>query len=176
MRVFAVHARMAWLEGLSPKQNRDVPPLDYALVGKVKRSRPDLDIILNGGIASLEQARRHLVEGFDGAMVGRAAYHEPAAVLGGADALVTGIAREAVPAEAAVRAMYAYIERELSAGTRLAQITRHMLGAFSGRPGARRWRRILSEGAHRPGAGVELVDQALSAIAPMSAPLNSAAE
>ena len=176
VRVFAVHARKAWLGGLSPKQNRDVPPLDYALVGWVKRTRPGLDIILNGGIASLEQARGHLAEGFDGAMVGRAAYHEPAAVLGGADALVTGIEREAVPAEAAVRAMYAYIERELSAGTRLAQITRHMLGAFAGRPGARRWRRILSEGAHRPGAGVELVDQALSAIAPMSAPLNSAAE
>ncbi|MGR3716572.1 MAG: tRNA dihydrouridine(20/20a) synthase DusA [Thermohalobaculum sp.] len=176
VRVFAVHARKAWLGGLSPKQNRDVPPLDYALVGWVKRTRPGLDIILNGGIASLEQARGHLAEGFDGAMVGRAAYHEPAAVLGGADALVTGIEREAVPAEAAVLAMYAYIERELSAGTRLAQITRHMLGAFAGRPGARRWRRILSEGAHRPGAGVELVDQALSAIAPMSAPLNSAAE
>jgi len=176
VRVFAVHARKAWLGGLSPKQNRDVPPLDYALVGWVKRTRPGLDIILNGGIASLEQARGHLAEGFDGAMVGRAAYREPAAVLGGADALVTGIEREVVPAEAAVRAMYAYIERELSAGTRLAQITRHMLGAFAGRPGARRWRRILSEGAHRPGAGVELVDQALSAIAPMSAPLNSAAE
>jgi tRNA-dihydrouridine synthase A len=168
VRVFAVHARKAWLDGLSPKQNRDVPPLDYALVGRVARARPGLDIILNGGIASLEQARGHLAEGFAGAMLGRAAYHEPAAVLGGADALVTGVEREAVPAEAAVRAMYAYIERELSAGTRLAQITRHMLGAFSGRPGARRWRRILSEGAHRPGAGVELVETALSEIAPMS--------
>ena len=176
VRVFAVHARKAWLEGLSPKGNRDIPPLDYALVGRVGRARPGLDIILNGGIASLEQARGHLAEGFDGAMVGRAAYHETAAVLGGADALVTGIAREAVPAEAAVRAMYAYIEGELSSGTRLAQITRHMLGAFSGRPGARRWRRILSEGAHRPGAGVELVEFALAAIAPMGAPLNAVAE
>jgi tRNA-dihydrouridine synthase A len=176
VRVFAVHARKAWLDGLSPKQNRDVPPLDYALVGRVGRARPELDIILNGGIASLEQARGHLGEGFAGVMVGRAAYHEPAAVLGGADALVTGIAREAVPAETAVRGMYGYIERELCAGTRLAQITRHLLGAFSGRPGARRWRRILSEGAHRPGAGVELVEQALGAIEPMSAPLNAAAE
>ena len=176
VRVFAVHARKAWLGGLSPKQNRDVPPLDYALVSRVKRARPGLDIILNGGIASLEQARGHLAEGFDGAMIGRAAYHEPAAVLGGADALVTGIEREAVPAESAVRGMYAYIEDELSTGTRLIQITRHMLGAFAGRPGARRWRRILSEGAHRPGAGVELVETALSAIAPMSAPLNAVAE
>jgi tRNA-dihydrouridine synthase A len=180
VRVFAVHARKAWLDGLSPKQNRDVPPLDYALVGRVGRARPGLDIILNGAIASLAQARLHLAPGinggFAGVMVGRAAYHEPAAVLGGADALVTGIAREAVPAEAAVRAMYGYIEDELSAGARLAQITRHMLGAFSGRPGARRWRRILSEGAHRPGAGVELVEQALDAIAPISTPLNAVAE
>ena len=171
VRVFAVHARKAWLGGLSPKQNRDVPPLDYALVGRVARARPGLEFILNGGIASLEQARLHLAPGinggFAGAMLGRAAYHEPAAVLGGADALVTGIEREAVPAETAVRGMYAYIEAELSSGTRLAQITRHMLGAFSGRPGARRWRRILSEGAHRPGAGVDLVEQALAAIAPM---------
>jgi len=176
VRVFAVHARKAWLEGLSPKQNRDVPPLDYALVGRVKRARPDLDIILNGGIASLEQVCGHLDEGFDGVMVGRAAYHEPAALLGEADAIVTGIAQAPVQVEPAVRAMYPYIEDELTSGVRLAQITRHMLGAFAGRPGARRWRRILSDGAHRPSAGVELVDQALSAIAPMSAPLNSAAE
>jgi tRNA-dihydrouridine synthase A len=158
VRVFAVHARKAWLDGLSPKQNRDVPPLDYALVGRVKRARPELDIVLNGGIASLEQARGHLADGFDGAMVGRAAYHEPAAVLGGADALVTGVAMAEAPAASAVRAMYPY---------------RHMLGAFAGRPGARRWRRILSEGAHRPGAGVELIEQALSAIAPLCDPVNT---
>jgi tRNA-dihydrouridine synthase A len=179
VRVFAVHARNAWLAGLSPKQNRDVPPLDYALVGRVKQDRPRLDIILNGGIASLEQAQGHLAAGlnggFDGVMVGRAAYHEPAALLGGADRLVTGIARTAVLAEDAVRAMYPYIEAELAAGARLGQITRHMLGAFAGRPGARHWRRVLSEGAHRPGAGVELVEQALSAIAPISAPLNAVA-
>jgi tRNA-dihydrouridine synthase A len=173
VRVFAVHARKAWLDGLSPKQNRDVPPLDYALVGRVKRARPELDIVLNGGIASLEQARGHLADGFDGAMVGRAAYHEPAAVLGGADALVTGVAMAEAPAASAVRAMYPYIETELSGGARLAQITRHMLGAFAGRPGARRWRRILSEGAHRPGAGVELIEQALGAIAPLCAPVNT---
>ncbi len=173
VQVFAVLARMAWLSGLSPKEYRDVPPLDYELFSQLKQSRPGLDVILNGGIASLAQARGHLAEGFAGVMVGRAAYHEPAAVLCGADALVTGIEREAVSAEAAVRAMYAYIEGELSSGTRLAQITRHMLGAFSGRPGARRWRRILSEGAHLPGAGVELVEIALSAIAPQSAPLNA---
>jgi len=168
VQVFAIHARKAWLDGLSPKQNRDVPPLDYALVASVKQARPDLDIILNGGIASLEQARRHLAEGFDGAMIGRAAYHRPAALLGGADALLTGERLPVASAEAAVRAMYGYIEDELASGTRLAQITRHMLGSFIGRPGARRWRQILSEGAHRPGAGVELVDQALNAVESLS--------
>ncbi|HSF94646.1 MAG TPA: tRNA-dihydrouridine synthase, partial [Thermohalobaculum sp.] len=136
---------------------------------RLKRSRPDLDVVLNGGTASLEQARGHLAEGFDGVMVGRAAYHEPAAVLAGADALITGGERPPVAAEDAVRAMFPYIEAELACGTRLAQITRHMLGAFAGRPGARRWRRVLSEGAHRPGAGVALVEAALAEILPMAA-------
>jgi tRNA-dihydrouridine synthase A len=117
----------------------------------------------------MEQVRGHLAEGFDGAMIGRAAYHEPAAVLGGADALIAGIARPPVSAEHAVRAMYPYIVAELAAGARLIQITRHMLGAFAGRPGARHWRRVLSDHAHRPGAGVELIDRALSEITPVSA-------
>ena len=176
VQVFAVHARKAWLSGLSPKENRDVPPLDYPLVARVKRERPELDIILNGGIASLEQAQGHLAEGFDGVMVGRAAYHEPAAVLGGADMLITGTARPEVAAEDAVRAMYPYIEAELASGTRLIQITRHMLGAFAGRPGARHWRRVLSDHAHRPGAGAELVEQALSEVASIRAPLIAVAE
>ena len=169
VRVFAVHARMAWLQGLSPKQNRDVPPLDYPLVVAMKRRRPDLDIIINGGIGSLDQAREHLSEGLDGVMIGRAAYHEPAAVLGGADALITGRSAPPVAAEDAVRAMLPYIAREVAGGTKLAQITRHMLGAFAGRPGARRWRRILSEGAPRPGASVALVEEALAAVAPQAA-------
>jgi tRNA-dihydrouridine synthase A len=169
VRVFAVHARKAWLEGLSPKENREVPPLDYALVLRVKRARPELDIILNGGIASLAEARAHLAAGFDGVMVGRAAYHGPSDVLGGADALITGEDRPAVASEEAVRAMFPYIEAELARGTRLQQITRHMLGAFAGRPGARQWRRILSEGAHRPGAGLELVERALGAVTPLGA-------
>jgi tRNA-dihydrouridine synthase A len=168
VRVFAVHARKAWLEGLSPKANREVPPLDYPLVARVKAARPDLDIILNGGITSLDQARRHLAEGFDGAMIGRAAYHDPAGMLGGADALITGRHLPPVAPEDAVRAMLPYVARELAAGTRLRQITRHMLGAFAGRPGARRWRRILSEGAHRPGAGTALVEEALAAVLPMA--------
>jgi tRNA-dihydrouridine synthase A len=166
VRVFAVHARKAWLEGLSPKENREIPPLDYPLALRLKRARPDLEVVLNGGISSLEQARGHLAEGFDGVMLGRAAYHEPAAVLPGADALIAGEDRAVVAAEDAVRGMFPYIEAELAKGTRLGQITRHMLGAFSGRPGARRWRRVLSEGAHRPGAGAALVAEALAAIEP----------
>ena len=169
VRVFAVHARMAWLQGLSPKENRDIPPLDYPLVVAMKRRRPDLDIVINGGIESLEQARGHLAEGLDGVMIGRAAYHEPAAALGGADALITGRPGFPVSARDAVRSMLPYIAREVASGTRLAQITRHMLGAFAGRPGARRWRRILSEGAPRPGAGVALVEEALAAITPQAA-------
>jgi tRNA-dihydrouridine synthase A len=166
VRVFAVHARKAWLEGLSPKENREIPPLDYPLALRLKRARPDLEVVLNGGISSLEQARGHLAEGFDGVMLGRAAYHEPAAVLPGADALIAGEDRPVVAAEDAVRGMFPYIEAELAKGTRLGQITRHMLGAFSGRPGARRWRRVISEGAHRPGAGAALVAEALAAIEP----------
>jgi len=154
VRVFAVHARKAWLQGLSPKENREIPPLDYALVRRLKAARPELDIVLNGGVASLDEARRHLADGFDGVMIGRAAYHQPAAV----------------------QAMLPYIERELAAGTRLAQITRHMLGVFAGRPGARRWRQILSEGAHQAGAGVELVERALAAVAPVTTPISAAAE
>ncbi len=164
VRVFAVHARMAWLEGLSPKQNRDIPPLDYNLVYALKRDRPDLGIIINGGITSLSEARDHLAQGVDGAMIGRAAYHDPAGLLAGADALITGAPKAQATAEDAVRAMFPYIAREIATGTRLAQITRHMLGAFSGRPGARRWRQILSAEAHQPGAGLDVVDRALSCV------------
>ncbi|MBY8975561.1 tRNA dihydrouridine(20/20a) synthase DusA [Rhodobacteraceae bacterium NNCM2] len=163
VRHFAVHARMAWLEGLSPKENRSIPPLNYPLVRRLKEARPDLEIALNGGINSLEEARAHL-EWADGVMIGRAAYHGPADILGGADALITGEAIAPVSAEEAVRGMYPYIEAELSGGTGLHQITRHMLGAFNGRSGARRWRRVLSEGAHRKGAGIELIEQALGEV------------
>jgi len=165
IRVFAVHARKAWLEGLSPKQNRTVPPLDHALVRRVAASRPELDIILNGGIDSLEAARSHLND-FAGMMIGRAAYQDPAGILGAADALITGAAAPPVAPEAAVRGLYGYIEAELARGTPLHRITRHMLGAFAGRRDARRWRRILSEGAVRPGAGLALVEEALAAVAP----------
>lgn len=169
---FAIHARKAWLEGLSPKENRDVPPLDHDLVGRMKASRPHLTITLNGGVTSLDEAGTLLADGFDGVMIGRAAYHNPAEILCAADRRIFGTDRETTP-ESAVAAMLPYIESELSEGVRLNQITRHMLTLFQGRPGARLWRRTLSEGAHRPGAGPELVERALSALDP--APRQAAA-
>ncbi len=168
VRSFAVHARKAWLEGLSPKENRSVPPLDYPLVRRVRAERPGLAFVLNGGIDSLDAAIGHLAD-FDGAMVGRAAYHDPAGVLAAADRRVFGEAGPDADPVVAVRGMYGYIEDELAAGARLNQITRHMLGAFAGRPGARRWRQTLSESAHRPGAGVALIERALGAVVPQAA-------
>lgn len=169
-----VHARKAWLHGLSPKENRDIPPLDYPLVRKMKEYFPNLLISINGGITSLEAAQALLDTGLDGVMIGRAAYHTPTDILAGADPLVFGTG-QVTPPEEAVRAMLPYIEAHLSAGGRLAQVTRHMLGLFAGRPGARAWRRILSEGAHLPGAGPELVLEALSQVIPIELPSQSAA-
>ncbi|MCK8463631.1 tRNA dihydrouridine(20/20a) synthase DusA [Aliiroseovarius sp. S1339] len=161
VRRFTIHARKAWLQGLSPKENRDIPPLDYPLVHRIKKAFPHLHLSVNGGITTLDQARAHL-EIMDGVMVGRAAYHDPAAVLLGADQAIFGDTRPARTAHEVVEAMYPYIEAQLACGTRLHSITRHMLGIFTGRPGARKWRRILSEGATRDGAGVALVAEALS--------------
>lgn len=159
---FVIHARKAWLQGLSPKENREIPPLDYALVQRMKAEFPHLTICINGGITTLDQARDLLSSGLDGVMIGRAAYHEPGRVLIGADTLWgVGPGRDA---QDVVQAMLPYIDRHLSGGGRLHQITRHMLGLFHGQPGARGWRRVLSEGASRPGAGVALVEQALAAL------------
>lgn len=165
---FTIHARKAWLQGLSPKENREVPPLDYDLALRMKQAFPDLHISVNGGVDSLEQAQDFLVRGLDGVMVGRAAYHSPADILGDADRAIWGAGRS-VSAEEVVREMLPYIERHLSAGGRVHQITRHMLGLFSGRPGARAWRRVLSEGASKPGAGVDLVEQALAQVEDLKA-------
>ncbi|MEZ5754343.1 MAG: tRNA dihydrouridine(20/20a) synthase DusA [Paracoccaceae bacterium] len=162
VRHFVIHARKAWLQGLSPKENREIPPLDYGLVLRMKAAFPDLTICINGGITSLDQARELLAAGLDGVMIGRAAYHDPGAVLIGADALWgdgPGLDRVAV-----VEAMMPYVAAHLAQGGRLHQITRHMLGLFHGRPGARGWRRVLSEGASRPGAGLELIEQALAEV------------
>lgn len=167
VRHFVVHARKAWLQGLSPKENREIPPLDYPLVLEMKRRYPDLTICLNGGVASLDQARALLDQGLDGVMIGRAAYHDPGATLIGADTLWgDDFAPDAV---AVVAAMQPYIAAHLAAGGRLHQITRHMLGLFAGRPGARGWRRRLSEGAARPGAGLEVLEAALAEVAQSAA-------
>ncbi|EAR51571.1 tRNA-dihydrouridine synthase A [Oceanicola granulosus HTCC2516] len=164
VRRVAIHARKAWLQGLSPKENRDVPPLDYDLVVAMKAAFPGLHISINGGIATLDAARALLARGLDGAMVGRAAYHEPAAILLPADAAIFGRASE-MTAEDAALAMLPYIERHLAGeGGRLIQVTRHMLGLFAGRPGARAWRRHLSENGTRPGAGPEVVEAALALV------------
>ncbi len=164
-RRFTVHARKAWLKGLSPKENRDIPPLDYDLALRMKTAFPELHISVNGGVATLDQAQAFLAAGFDGVMIGRAAYHQPWDILAEADTHIFGAkaAPFSTPDQAA-RAMLPYIETHLAAGGRLHQITRHMLGLFTGRPGARAWRRILSEGANRPGAGPELVEEALTHI------------
>lgn len=158
---FTIHARMAWLDGLSPKENRDIPPLDYELVHRMKADFPQLEIILNGGIADLETALEHINRGLDGAMIGRAAYHTPTDILCSADRRVFGQGADS-SAEDAVAQMLPYIENHVSKGGRLNQITRHMLGLFSGRAGARQWRRTLSEQAHKAGSGPEVVEQALS--------------
>ena len=165
VRRIAIHARKAWLAGLSPKQNREIPPLDHALVVRMKARFPDLQIVVNGGITGLDQAAGFLARGLDGVMIGRAAYQAPA-LLGAVDRVIFGAAGPDVTAEQAVVAMLPYIERERRRGTGLNQITRHMLGAFQGRPGARVWRRVLSENAHRSGAGPELVERALREVAP----------
>ncbi len=163
VRSFAIHARKAWLLGLSPKQNRNVPPLDYPLVLAMKRAFPSLEIVVNGGITSLDQAEMMLASGLDGVMIGRAAYQNPAAILLDADARIFA-EKPSGSVETAVAAMLPYIESHLKNGGRLNQITRHMLGLFAGRPGARVWRRILSEGAHMPAAGPELIERALAQV------------
>ncbi len=161
---FSIHARKAWLQGLSPKENRDIPPLDYGLVRAMRARFPALHLSVNGGIATLDAAEAFLADGLDGAMIGRAAYHQPWDILGRADSRLFGAPDPFDSPEEVVRAMMPYIDDHLASGGRLHQITRHMMGLFAGRPGARRWRQILSEGASRPGAGTGLVAEALDSI------------
>jgi tRNA-dihydrouridine synthase A len=157
-----IHARKAWLQGLSPKQNRDIPPLDYPLVIAMKRAFPQMTICINGGVTGLAEAKVLLGQGLDGVMVGRAAYHNPGALLIGADALWGD--PHAPDAFAVVEAMRPYITSHLAEGGRLHHITRHMLGLFAGWPGARGWRRVLSTEANRPGAGLQTIDAALAEV------------
>jgi tRNA-dihydrouridine synthase A len=155
-----VHARKAWLDGLSPKENRDVPPLDYQRVYRLKAARPRLAVIVNGGIATLEAARAHLRH-VDGAMLGRAAYCEPWRLLA-VDPQLFGAPAPAPSPRAALEMLMPYVARELARGTRLPAVTRHVLGLFNGMPGARAFRRHLAMNAVRLGAGVEVIADALA--------------
>jgi tRNA-dihydrouridine synthase A len=163
-RIFVVHARNAWLQGLSPKENREVPPLKYEWVHRLKRERPDLIVLINGGIATFEDAIAHAPH-VDGVVLGRAAYHEPY-LLHRLDRAMFGTdpaSSELLPREELLRRLRPYIETRLGEGVALKHIVRHVLGLFHGQPGGRAFRQVLSEGSHRPAAGWELVEQALAA-------------
>jgi tRNA-dihydrouridine synthase A len=162
VKTVVVHARKAWLKGLSPKENRDIPPLDYDLVASLKAERPDLTVVLNGGVATLDDAVAHLAR-FDGVMLGRAAYHEPG-LLGDVDRRVFGAAREDIGGLEAVEAYLPYVREQLARGVHLAAMTRHMLGLFHGRPGARAWRRILTVEGVKAGADEGVILRALEAV------------
>lgn len=159
--MFCVHARKAWLKGLSPKENRDIPPLDYDLVASLKAARPDLTITLNGGLATIEDCQREMPR-FDGVMLGRAAYQTPA-LLARVDAELFG---EGAPVDVmdALAAYRPYMSEQLERGTGLHAMTRHMLGIFSGRPGARAYRRHISENATKPGADLTIFDCAVDMV------------
>ncbi|MCC8935100.1 tRNA dihydrouridine(20/20a) synthase DusA [Bradyrhizobium sp. Arg68] len=157
-----VHARKAWLNGLSPKENRDIPPLDYDRVYRLKAALPDVPIIINGGILSLAEAKRHLAH-VDGVMLGRAAYQEPWRLLT-VDSELFGEAAPHATMKDVFAAMLPYIERQLAQGTRLHAITRHFVGAFHGVPGARAFRRHLAENGVRPGAGAEVLRDAIALV------------
>lgn len=157
----SIHARKAWLQGLSPKENRDIPPLDHDLVIAMKALFPHLHVSINGGITSLDQAQDFLDRGLDGVMIGRAAYHTPCDILLDADARIYADPHDR-SAEDVVHLMLPYIADHLQSGGRLGQVTRHMLGMFQGRPGAKAWRRHLSEHAHQDGAGPQTVLAALA--------------
>ena len=157
--VLAVHARKAWLQGLSPKENREIPPLDYARVYRLKREFPQLLVVINGGITTVAQVQAHLAQ-LDGVMLGRAAYHDPYLLA----QIEAALHDEPLPARHQVlRHLQPYVEAELARGTALKHISRHLLGLYQGEPGARAFRRIISEGAHLPGAGWALIEQALAA-------------
>ena len=160
-----VHARKAWLKGLSPKENRDIPPLNYQRVYQLKHDFPQLDISINGGIKTLQQAREQL-QYLDGVMVGREAYSNPL-LLSEVDALIYGSTTTPLTAHQVVQQMLPYIERQMQQGARFWHIARHMLGLFQGVPGARQWRRLLSEKGHLSDATPELMLQALALVRPL---------
>ncbi len=164
-RTFIIHARKAWLSGLSPRENREIPPLRYNMVYRLKEDFPHVEIILNGGIADLDQAQHHLRK-VDGVMLGRSAYHNPY-LLAGMDQHFYFAPRPAVSRHEVIERLLPYIDQQLQEGARLQHITRHILGLFQGVPGARAWRRYLSEYSHGPEAGLEVIGEALQSISAM---------
>jgi tRNA-dihydrouridine synthase A len=158
VQVMTVHARKAWLQGLSPKENREIPPLDYARVYRLKREFPQLTVVINGGISTVEQVLAHLDQ-VDGVMLGRAAYHDPYLLA----RIETALYSQPLPTRDEVLAhLQPYVEAELARGTALKHISRHLLGLYQGEPGARAFRRTISEGAHLVGAGWALIEQAIA--------------
>jgi tRNA-dihydrouridine synthase A len=160
--VFILHARNAWLQGLSPKENRDIPPLNYERVYQIKKDYPHLHIDINGGIQTLDEVSQHL-QHIDGVMLGRAVYHNPY-LLAQADEKIFAINEPVLSRHEVIETMLPYIEKRMSEGRPLKSITRHLLGVFQGMPGARRWRRHLSENAHLPGAGIHTLKEALTLV------------
>ncbi|KFI21336.1 tRNA-dihydrouridine synthase A [Nitrosococcus oceani] len=158
-RTFIIHARKAWLQGLSPKENREKPPLRYDVVRAIKQDFPQLTVIINGGITTLEEISEHL-ELLDGVMIGRAAYHNPY-LLAQVDRNFYGDFHPFLTRHEIIEAFLPYVAEQLVQGVYLNHMTRHILGLFQGQPGARAWRRHLSENAHRPGAGIEIIREAL---------------
>lgn len=150
-----VHARKAWLKGLSPKENRDIPPLRYDVVRQLRRDFPDLCLAINGGIKTLEETAGFLKD-LDGVMIGREAYHNPW-ILADADRVIFGDPHPVPTRQEVLTRFLPYAERQLAAGVPLSAMSRHLLGLFQGQPGARAWRRRISENAHRPGAGIEII-------------------
>lgn len=161
-RTFVIHARKAWLSGLSPKQNRAIPPLRYEVVRRVKSDFPHLQVILNGGVESLAEAEEHLAA-LDGVMIGRAAYHDPW-MLRDADERIFACAPGPDSRHAVINVLLPYVEAQCTAGVPLQHMTRHMIGLFNGLPGARAWRRHLSENACRKGAGPEVLQAAANLV------------
>ncbi|WP_435101229.1 tRNA dihydrouridine(20/20a) synthase DusA [Arhodomonas sp. AD133] len=170
-RSFTIHARKAWLHGLSPKENRDIPPLDYERVARLKDDFPELEIVLNGGVKTLDEAET-LLERFDGVMIGRAGYQTPY-LLAEADRRIFGLSAPAPAREAVARQYMDYVARELEAGVRLSRMSRHLVGLFQGLPGARAWRRHLSEYGPRRDAGVDVIAEALEHVAVPAMPASA---
>ncbi|KFA96718.1 tRNA-dihydrouridine synthase A [Vibrio sp. ER1A] len=159
---FTIHARKAWLSGLSPKENREIPPLDYPRAYQIKKDFPHLQIAVNGGVKTLEESLEHLKH-LDGVMIGREAYQNPY-ILAQVDQLIFGLDTPVKKRKQVVEEMYPYIEQQLANGSYLGHISRHMIGLFQAMPGARQWRRYISENAHKKGAGIEVLETALAKI------------